>query len=167
VIVTNAIPSAMQSDPRFEEEFHWENLDAVDISDDSLNELRDSIVQKYRSNKLDVIVLLGPDPLRLMLEPSKPFYLCVVWFPSAPIRVRSSDATSGISSWTPSSSREKRKSLDNAVVNLTCNPVTFLPLCLDEATTSDSFVASATSSRAGVAPAEVQRLSRRTIAPTI
>jgi len=74
VIVTNAIASAMQSDSRFEEEFHWENLDAVDISDDSLNELRDSIIQKYRSNKLDLIVLLGPDPLRLFLDPSKPFY---------------------------------------------------------------------------------------------
>jgi hypothetical protein len=53
VIVTNAIASAMQSDPRFEEEFHWENLDAVDISNDSLNELRDSIIQKYRGHKLD------------------------------------------------------------------------------------------------------------------
>jgi signal transduction histidine kinase len=74
VIVTNAIVLAMQSDPRFEEEFHWENLDAVDISDDSLNELRDSIIQKYRRYKLDLIVLLGPDPLRLLLDPSKPFY---------------------------------------------------------------------------------------------
>jgi hypothetical protein len=53
VIVTNAIASAMQSESRFEEEFHWENLDAVDISDDSLNELRDSIIQKYRHQKLD------------------------------------------------------------------------------------------------------------------
>jgi signal transduction histidine kinase len=74
VIVTNAIVLALQSDQRFEEEFHWENLDAVDISDDSLNELRDSIIQKYRSNKVDLIVLLGPDPLRLLLDPSKPFY---------------------------------------------------------------------------------------------
>ena len=73
-IVTNAIASAMQSDPRFEEEFHWENLDAVDISNDSLNELRDSIIQKYRGHKLDLIALLGPDPLRLLLDPSKPFY---------------------------------------------------------------------------------------------
>jgi signal transduction histidine kinase len=74
VIVTNAIVLGLQSDPRFEEEFHWENLDAVDISDDSLNELRDSIIQKYRRYKLDLIVLLGPDPLRLLLDPSKPFY---------------------------------------------------------------------------------------------
>ena len=73
-IVTNAIVSALQADPQFEEEFHWENLDAVDKSDESLNELRDSIAQKYRDNKPDVIVLLGPDPLRLLLDPSKPFY---------------------------------------------------------------------------------------------
>ena len=74
VIVTNAIVLELQSDQRFEEEFHWENLDAVDISDDSLNELRDSIIQKYSRYKLDLIVLLGPDPLRLLLDPSKPFY---------------------------------------------------------------------------------------------
>jgi signal transduction histidine kinase len=73
-IVTNAIVSALQADPQFEEEFHWENLDAVDKSDESLNELHDSIVQKYRDNKPDVIVLMGPDPLRLLLDPSKPFY---------------------------------------------------------------------------------------------
>jgi signal transduction histidine kinase len=79
VIVTNAIVSAMQSDSRFEEEFQWENLDAVDISDDSLNELRDSIVQKYRNQKLDLIVLEGPDPLRFLAEPAKPF------FPDVPI----------------------------------------------------------------------------------
>ena len=39
--------------------YHWENLDAIDISDDSLNELRDSIAQKYRNQKLDLIVVLG------------------------------------------------------------------------------------------------------------
>jgi hypothetical protein len=36
--------------------------------------------------------------------------------------------------------------LDNVVAKLTRNPVTFLLLCLDEAPTSDSFVASATAS---------------------
>ena len=33
-IVTNQIVSALHSDPRFQDEFYWENLDAADLSDD-------------------------------------------------------------------------------------------------------------------------------------
>ena len=33
-LVTNQILSALGSDPRFDAELHWENLDAIDISDD-------------------------------------------------------------------------------------------------------------------------------------
>ena len=55
-------------------ELHWENLDAIDISDDARNELRDGIVRKYRNLKWDLIVLVGPDPLRLFAEPSRTFY---------------------------------------------------------------------------------------------
>lgn len=73
-VVTKAIVSALQSDRQFEEEFHWENLDAADISEDARNRLRDLIVEKYRHHKFDVILLLGPDPLRLMSDPSRPFY---------------------------------------------------------------------------------------------
>jgi signal transduction histidine kinase len=74
VVVTNKILIALHSDPRFDVEFYWENLDAADRSDDSLNELRDSILQKYRDHKLDLIVLLGPDPLRLFAEPPNTLY---------------------------------------------------------------------------------------------
>ena len=73
-LVTNQILSALGSDPRFDAELHWENLDAIDISDDERNELRDGIVRKYRNLKLDLIVLVGPDPLRLFAEPSRTFY---------------------------------------------------------------------------------------------
>jgi len=72
--VTNAIVFALHVDTQFDEEVHWENLDAADISDDSRNKLRDAIVQKYRDHKFDVIVMLGPDPLRLLASPSKKFY---------------------------------------------------------------------------------------------
>jgi signal transduction histidine kinase len=75
VLVTNTILVALHSDPRFDVEFLWENLDATDISDDLRNERRNSIVQKYRNRKLDLIVLVGPDPLRLLTEPSKRSYL--------------------------------------------------------------------------------------------
>src|SRR5271166_875771 len=74
VLVTNQILSALRSDPRFDAELHWENLDAIDISDDSRNELRDAIIRKYRDRKWDVIVLMGPDPIQLLAEPSRTFY---------------------------------------------------------------------------------------------
>jgi len=74
VLVTNQIISALGSDPRFDADLHWENLDATDISDDARNELRDAIVRKYRNLKWDLIVVAGPDPLRLLAEPSRTFY---------------------------------------------------------------------------------------------
>ena len=70
-LVTNQILSALGSDPRFDAELHWENLDAIDISDEARNELRDSILRKYRNVHWDLIVLVGPDPLRLFAEPSQ------------------------------------------------------------------------------------------------
>jgi signal transduction histidine kinase len=72
--VTNTILLALHADPRLDVEFHWENLDATDISDDSRDELRDAIVRKYRDHNFDLIVLMGPDPIRLLQDPSKPFY---------------------------------------------------------------------------------------------
>ena len=73
-LVTNQVLSALGSDPSVDAELHWENLDAIDISDDARNELRDGIVRKYRNLKWDLIVLVGPDPLRLFAEPSRTFY---------------------------------------------------------------------------------------------
>ena len=73
-LVTNRILSALGSDPRFDAELYWENLDAIDISDDLGNELREGIARKYRNRKLDLIVLVGPDPLRLFAGPSRTFY---------------------------------------------------------------------------------------------
>lgn len=74
VVVTNAIVSTLQSDPQFEEEFYWENMDAADISDEARDEVRNSLINEYRNRKPDLIVLMGPDPLRLTAEPWKPFY---------------------------------------------------------------------------------------------
>ena len=87
-LVTNQILSALGSDPRFDAELHWENLDAIDISDEARNELRDGIVRKYRNVQWDLIVLVGPDPLRLFAEPSKTFYpgVPVVFCCSTPSR---------------------------------------------------------------------------------
>ena len=105
-LVTNQILSALGSDPRFDAELHWENLDAIDISDDARNELRDGIVRKYRNLNWDLIVLVGPDPLRLFAEPSRTFYpvslLCSVAVPQdrltkgAPIPAPQAHGYSGI-----------------------------------------------------------------------
>ena len=114
-LVTNQILSALGSDPRFDAELHWENLDAIDISDDVRNELRDGIVRKYRNLKLDLIVLVGPDPLRLFAEPSRTFYpgVPVVFCCSSPSQAdqRSTDSRSTGSwlQWDPA------KTLDAAI----------------------------------------------------
>ena len=78
MLVTDLILSALHSDLRDDVAFYWENLDAVDLSDESRNEQRDFLVQKYRHHKLDLIVLMGPDPLRLLAGPS-------MFFPDVPV----------------------------------------------------------------------------------
>ena len=77
VIVTNLILSALHSDPRFQVEFYWENLDAV-YHPEEWQEQLDSLVQQYRHRKLDLIVLMGPDAIRILQEP-KPI------FPNVPV----------------------------------------------------------------------------------
>jgi signal transduction histidine kinase len=73
-LVTNQVHLALERDQSFQEEVYTENLDAADLSDDGLNEQRDSLVQKYRPKRLDLIVLVGPDPIRLFAESSKTLY---------------------------------------------------------------------------------------------
>jgi hypothetical protein len=61
-LVNNQIYAALNLDQRFQEEVYTESLDAADLSKDVLKERRDSLVQKYRHKRLDLIVLVGPDP---------------------------------------------------------------------------------------------------------
>ena len=72
VIVTNLILSALHSDPRFQVEFYWEDLDAV-YHPEEWQEQLDSVVQQYRHRKLDLIVLLGPHAMQILAEPSTIF----------------------------------------------------------------------------------------------
>ncbi len=74
VIVAEQIRSALQSDRRFQVQFYWENLDAIDLSNDSLKEQRALVAQRYLGQKLDLIVLVGPDPLRLLTDESMAVY---------------------------------------------------------------------------------------------
>ena len=73
-LVTNQIRSALDLDQSFQEEVYTKNLDAADLSEDAQKEQRDSLVLKYRHNRMDLIVLVGPDPVRLLAELSKTVY---------------------------------------------------------------------------------------------
>jgi len=72
VIVSNQIVSALHSDPRFQVEFYWENLDAIYHPEEWQQQL-DSLVEQYRHVRLDLIVLVGPNAIRLLAEPKAIF----------------------------------------------------------------------------------------------
>jgi signal transduction histidine kinase/ABC-type uncharacterized transport system substrate-binding protein len=73
-LVTNQIHSALNLDQRFHGEVYMENLDAADLPEDLLKERRDSLVQEFRHKRLDLIVLVGPDPIRIFGELLKTTY---------------------------------------------------------------------------------------------
>ncbi len=77
VIVSNQIVSALHSDPRFQVEFYSENLDAI-YHPEEWQEQLDFLVGQYRHLKLDLIVLVGPDAIRILQDP-KPI------FPNVPV----------------------------------------------------------------------------------
>jgi len=72
VIVSNQIVSALHADPRFQVEFYWENLDAI-YHPEEWQEQVDFLVGQYRHIKLDLIVLVGPNAIRLLAEPKAIF----------------------------------------------------------------------------------------------
>jgi signal transduction histidine kinase len=72
VIVGNQIVSALHSDPQFQVEFYWENLNAI-YHPEEWQEQVDSLVGQYRHVKLDLIVLVGPNAIRLLSEPKAIF----------------------------------------------------------------------------------------------
>jgi signal transduction histidine kinase len=72
VIVINQIVSALHADSRFQVEFYWENLDAI-YHPEEWQEHIDSLVGQYRHLKLDLIVLVGPNAIRLLAEPKAIF----------------------------------------------------------------------------------------------
>ncbi len=69
VLVTNEVIAALHADPRFQVEFDEENLEAIDVPDEVRDERRNWIIQKYRGIHLDLILLLGPNPFRLLAGP--------------------------------------------------------------------------------------------------
>ncbi len=72
MIVSNQIVSALHADPRFQVEFYWENLDAI-YHPEEWQERVDFLVGQYRHIKLDLIVLVGPNAIRLLAGPKAIF----------------------------------------------------------------------------------------------
>lgn len=114
VLVTNEILTALYADARFQVTLYAENLDAVDASDEAQATLRKLVIQKYERIHLDLIVLIGPDPYRL-LAGSPAFFpgVPVVFCCSAPSRVGDMQADpNSTGAWIRS---EPEKSLDVAL----------------------------------------------------
>jgi PAS domain S-box-containing protein len=75
-LVSNQIVSALHTDPRFQVEFYWENLNSV-YHPEELQQRIDLLVSQYRHVKLDLIVLVG-GATQFLAEPK-------AMFPNVPV----------------------------------------------------------------------------------
>jgi signal transduction histidine kinase len=71
-IVSDQIVSELHADPRFKIEFYWENLDLI-YHPEGWQEQIDLLVGRYHHLTLDLIVLVGPNAIRLLAEPKAIF----------------------------------------------------------------------------------------------
>ncbi len=75
-LVSNQIVSALHTDPRFQVEFYWENLNSI-YHPEELQQRIDLLVSQYRHVKLDLIVLVG-GATQFLAEPK-------ALFPNVPV----------------------------------------------------------------------------------
>ena len=75
-LVSNQIVSALHTDPRFQVEFYWENLNSI-YHPEELQQRIDLLVSQYRHVKLDLIVLVG-GATQFLAEPK-------TMFPNVPV----------------------------------------------------------------------------------
>ena len=92
-ITTQAIQTALNDSP-FHVDFYAEYMDTTLFPDPAVQqEFRDSYIRKYQNRKLDVIITIGPSPLKFMREvhqrafPGVPIVFCLptIGVPGAPI----------------------------------------------------------------------------------
>jgi signal transduction histidine kinase/ABC-type uncharacterized transport system substrate-binding protein len=92
-IITQAIQTALNDSP-FHLDFYSEYMDTSLFPDPAAQqEFRDSYIRKYQNRKLDVIITVGPSPLKFMQEvhqrafPGVPIVFCLptIGLPGAPI----------------------------------------------------------------------------------
>jgi signal transduction histidine kinase/ABC-type uncharacterized transport system substrate-binding protein len=93
IIITQAIQAALNDSP-FHLDFYSEYMDTLLFPDPAVQqEFRDSYIRKYQNRRLDVIITVGPSPLKFMREvhqrafPGVPIVFCLptLGVPGAPI----------------------------------------------------------------------------------
>jgi ABC-type uncharacterized transport system substrate-binding protein/two-component sensor histidine kinase len=73
-LVTERVMSSLTADLRYQAEFYVESLDSTLFSDeDSQKESEAELVQQYGDRKIDVIVAVGPEPVRFLSRVSETF----------------------------------------------------------------------------------------------
>ena len=73
-LITQQIMSQLASSSTYRTEFYVESLDSTSFADEaSQRNVEDLLVEKYRDRNLDVIVAMGPAPIRFLTGFSKKF----------------------------------------------------------------------------------------------
>ena len=73
-VVTENVMSRLAADPRYQTEFYVESLDSPLFSQEaSQKDLEAAVLQQYENRKIDVIIAMGPAPIRLLSKVSETF----------------------------------------------------------------------------------------------
>lgn len=73
-LVTEQVMSRLAADPRYQTEFYVESLDSPLFSDKTpQQDIEAGLVQKYENRRIDVIVAMGPAPIRFLSRSSETF----------------------------------------------------------------------------------------------
>ena len=73
-VVTEKVMSQLAADPRYQTEFYVESLDSPFFSDETpQQDIEARLLQRYEDRRIDVIVAMGPAPIRLLSRVSETF----------------------------------------------------------------------------------------------
>jgi signal transduction histidine kinase len=73
-LVTEQVMSRLAADPRYQTEFYVESLDSTLFSDEApQRDIEAGLLQKYENRRIDVIVAMGPTPIRFLSRFSETF----------------------------------------------------------------------------------------------
>jgi signal transduction histidine kinase/ABC-type uncharacterized transport system substrate-binding protein len=81
-LVMEQVMASVSADPRYQTEFYVESLDSPLVSNEALRrESEARLLEKYAARKVDVIVAMGPAPIRLLaqhsnFQPEVPIVFC-------------------------------------------------------------------------------------------
>src|SRR5208337_4769110 len=73
-LVTEQVMSRLAADPRYQTEFYVESLDSTLFSDEApQRDIEAGLLQEYENRRIDVIVAMGPTPIRFLSRFSETF----------------------------------------------------------------------------------------------